>query len=213
MLQRASAEQKALTYKKEGVCFKGTVFIHPERVPQSVSRFRGNGCISLLGKESSVAVVGSALTQHGVGGTAISLLTESKGHKTPTAVSLMHFFWERTRRGSFLPYSGGSISWSWRCGARLEKMGLYMGRGSCASVLLRGQAQPLFRSDLHVGVTVSRHRGDPFTSLRELPFIAEVLGLVSWFWFFDSCIPQPHSAGVKWPICLSLDSAAVIYTS
>lgn len=89
MLQRASAEQKALTYKKE--CFKATVCIHPERVLQSASRFRGNGCISLLGKASRLALVGSPLTQHGVEGTAISLLTESKGHKTPTAVSLIHF--------------------------------------------------------------------------------------------------------------------------
>lgn len=91
MLQRASAEQKALTYKKEGACFKATACIHPERVPQSASRCRGNGCISLLGKASSLALVGSLPTQHGGGGTAVSLLTESKGHELPTAVSLTHF--------------------------------------------------------------------------------------------------------------------------
>lgn len=87
-------------------------------------------------------------------------------------------------------------------------MGLYMGRANCASGLLRGQTQPLSHSDLHVEVPSSRHRGDAFTSLNEIPFIPEVLGLVSWF-----CIPQPRSAGVKRPICLCLDSAAVIYTS
>lgn len=79
MLQRAPAEQKALTYK-EGACFKATVCIHPERMLQSARRFRGNGCISLVGKVPNLALVGFPLTQHGVGGTAISLLTESKGH-------------------------------------------------------------------------------------------------------------------------------------
>lgn len=66
MLQRASAEQKALTHKKQGACFKATVCIHSERVPQSVSRFRENGCLSLLGKASSLALVGSPLIQCGV---------------------------------------------------------------------------------------------------------------------------------------------------
>lgn len=80
MLQRASAEQNVLTYKKEGACFKATVRIHPECMLQSASRFRGNGCISLVGKVPNLALVGFPLTQHGVGGTAISLLTESKGH-------------------------------------------------------------------------------------------------------------------------------------
>lgn len=80
MLQRAPAEQKALTYKKEGACFKATVCILPEHTLQSASHFRGNGCISLIGKVPNLALVGFPLTQHGVGGTAISLLTESKGH-------------------------------------------------------------------------------------------------------------------------------------
>lgn len=72
--------------------------------------------------------------------------------------------------------------------------------------------QPLDQSDLHVGVPSRRHRGDPSTSLHEFPFIPKVLKLVSRFCSFNPCIPQPHSAGVKWPICLYLDSAAVIYT-
>jgi len=91
-------------------------------------------------------------------------------------------------------------------------MGLYMGRASCASGLLRGQTQPLFHSGLCVGVPSNRHRGDPFTSLHQLPFITEILGLVSWFCSFDSCLPKPCFAGVKWPICLYLDNDAAIYT-
>jgi len=86
MLQRASAEQKTLTYKKEGACLKATVCIHPEHMPQSASRFRGNGCMSFLGKASSLALVGSPLTQCGAGRTAISLFMQSNGHKTPIAV-------------------------------------------------------------------------------------------------------------------------------
>ena len=213
MLQRAPAEQKALTYKKEGACFKATVCIHPNRVLQSVSRFRGNGCTPLLGKASSLSLVGSPLTQHGVGGTAISLLTESKGCKTPTAVSLTHFSGRRQGRVVSCLTLEGIFPGPGAVGHGRRRWVCIWGEHIVPSGLLRGQTQPLFHSDLRVGVPSSRHRADPFTSLHEFPFIPEVLGLVSWFCSFDTCIPHPCSAGVKWPIYLYVDSAAVIYTS
>lgn len=173
MLQRASAEQKALTYKKEGGCFKGAVRVHPECVLQFMRHFRENGCFSVLGKASSLALVGSPLAQHGVEEIAISLLTESKGHK-------ILIFLGKEKRGSFLPDYAGCISWSCCCGAWLEKMG----RMGCASGLLRGQTRPLLHSDLCVAVPSSRHKGDLFTSLHEFPCIPEVLGSVSLSCFF-----------------------------
>lgn len=96
---------------------------------QPASGFRGNGCISLLGKASSLALVGPPLAQHGVGGTVISLFTESKGCKTPTAVSHICFSGRGQGEGTFLPYA--SISWPWHCGAQLEKISVYRASKLC----------------------------------------------------------------------------------
>lgn len=211
MLQRASAELKALTYKKEGACFKAAVYTHPECVLQSVSCFRWNGRVFLLGKVPQRALLGSPSIQHGVEGSSHFLALRFKRTKTSTAVSDPFVSGEDKAVllvfGVFLPYSRGSFSnavgQSWR-------RWVCLGRASFASGLLRGLIQPLFHRDLWVAVSSSRHRGDPFASLCEFPFIHEDIRFVFWFCSFNTCSPQPCSTGVKWPICLYLGSATVI---
>lgn len=101
----------------------------------------------------------------------LAQIQEDKKHPQ---LFLIHLFLERTRWGSFLPYSRGSFSvgQSWR-------RWVYLGKASFASGLLRGLIQPLHHRDLRVAVFSSRHRGNPFASLHEFPFIHGDLRLCS----------------------------------
>lgn len=174
MLQRASAEQKALTYKKEGACFIAAVYIHPECVLQSVSCFRQNGCLSPW-EGASVSIVGLSVNSAWCWGSSHFLAQIQKDKKHPQ-LFLIHLFLERKRWSSFLPCSRGSffstVGQSWR-------RWVYLGKASFASGLLRGLIQPLFHRDLWVAVSSSRHRGDPFAALHESPFIHEDLRMCS----------------------------------